>query len=172
MVKLPPMEDKDFNGGKNYFGVGVYDIIIQKVSNGTTPNGSDFLEFEVEAEDGETGSTRLYVTKKAAPYARSTLAGIAVHNKTTEADKEKVRAAFKAIDDTDLMLDKKWYQNFEGMEAWLKVEEDLNAPKPNGGFYLRYNLYSYKPKEKSLAQQADELVSNSTPVDPDEVPFA
>ena len=171
MVKMNPMEDKDFSAGGNYFQEGVYKVVLADPKHDVSKSGSDFVQFTAyDPETDAKADVRLYVTEKAAEYTRRTLAGIVVHNVEGDAAKDKVRTTFKAITDTDELIDAKFLKKFENMEAWLLVKEDLNAPKPNGGFYLRYDLYSYEPKPKKLTPE-DIMGAPSTPHDPDEVPF-
>ena len=169
MVKVNPMEDKDFEARGKYFDAGVYKVHLSDPKRDVSKSGSEFVQFTVNGENEEQSDVRLYLTEKAAPYSLKTLAGIAVHNKGSEAEKQKVRDAFKNITDTDT-LDAKFLEKFENMEAWVLVEEDTNSPKPNGGYYLRYNLYSYEPKPRKITPE--DLMGGGTPVDPDEVPFA
>jgi hypothetical protein len=174
MVKMGEMQDKDFEakGGK-YFDAGVHEVYINDIKRGVASTGSEFVEVEVTDKEAErTANTRLYLTDKTAERSRSILAGIAVHNKDTEADKQKVRDAFKKITDTD-QLDDKFLSRLENMQAWISAEEDTSAPKPNGGFYLRYNLFSYepKPRQQTAEQLVADLKNNSTPASTDNIPF-
>jgi hypothetical protein len=59
------------------------------------------------------------------------------------------------------------------MQAWIKTEEDLSAPKPNGGYYLRSQLYSYEPKmdNGAKAMSTQTMLDTGTAADADEVPF-
>lgn len=174
MVKVNPMEDKDFEAKGNYFGVGVYEVLLEKLVAVTPEKGSPYINVSVLGEEDQTTDIRLYTSEAAAPYTIANLARIAVHNKDTEEAKQKVRDTFKKIDDTDRLTDK-FLANMEKMQAWIMGEEDTNAPKPNGGFYIRYSLYSYPPTPKK--QTAADLVeqfkndANSAPVDVSEIPF-
>lgn len=173
MVKMNEMEDKDFEPRKAYFAEGVHEVYITAMERGVSPNTkSEYIEVSLLGEGDAEGSARLYLTDKTADRSRSILATIAVHNKGTDAEKQKVRDVFKKVTDTD-QLDDKFLAKFKDMQAWILVEEDKSAPKPNGGFYLRTNLYSYEPKPR--AKTADELVSDITeggePVDLSEIPF-
>ena len=169
MVKVQ-LEDKDFTGGNKYFNEGVYKVYLSDPKRDVSKSGSEFIQFTVNGENEEQTDVRLYLTEKAAPYSLKTLAGIAVHNKGSEAEREKVREAFKAITDTDT-LDAKFLAKFENYEAWVLVEEDTNAPKPNGGYYLRTNLYSFPPKPRKITPE--DIMGGGTKdgIDPDEVPF-
>ena len=175
MAKLQPLEDKDFAERKPYFDAGVHEVAIQAVRRGVmdNENKTEYVEFDVVGLQDEEASVRLWLSDKAAPYTLANLARIAVHNKESEADKQKVREAFKKITDTD-QLDEKFLEKFVDMQCWILTEEDTNAPKPNGGFYLRNNLYSWEPKPKQIT--ADDLTTanmkaGGTPVDNDDVPF-
>lgn len=174
MVKMGEMQDKDFEatGGK-YFDAGVHEVFINNISRGKSQNtGSDFIEVEVTDEAAErTAKTRLYLTEKTAERTRKILAAIAVHNKDNEVDKQKVRDAFKKITDTD-QLDDKFLGRMENMQCWISAEEDQSAPKPNGGYYLRYNLYGYEPSPRTPAATTVEDLMGGTPVaDGTEIPF-
>lgn len=174
MVKLDPMSDKDFEAHKAYFGVGSHVVLIKGAEAGKSPNtGSEFLEFTVVGTNDEEGTVRLYLTDKTADRSRSILGAIAVHNKETEAEKQKVREAFKKITDTDQMTDADFLKKFIDMEAWILTEEDKSAPKPNGGYYLRNNLYSYEPtpRKTTAADYSTEDMLKGEPVDADDVPF-
>jgi len=172
MVKMNEMTDKDFEARGSYLDEGVHTVLLQKFTRGKTPNtGSEYIDIELLGENDEQGSTRLYLTEKTMDRSRSILAAIAVHNKEDEKAKEKVRAAFKAIVDTD-QLSEDFLKNLVEMQAWALVQEDKTAPKPNGGFYLRTNLYSYEPKPRK--ETADDIMAagEAISVDPNEVPFA
>lgn len=169
MAKLPPMEDKDFADRKPYFEEGVHEVYITKAVRGTASTGSEFIELDLLGEDDRTGNARLYLTEKTQERSRQILATIAVHNKQTDAEKQAVRDAFKKITDTD-QIDDDFLKKFVDLQAWILTEQDKNAPKPNGGYYLRNNLYSYAPTPRKTT--ADDLISEGgAPVDTDDVPF-
>lgn len=175
MAKLQPLEDKDFDARKPYFGLGAHEVYIKAARRGQldNENKTEYVEFDLLGEDDQEGNVRLWISEKAAPYTLARLGQIAVHNKDTEEEKQKVRDAFKKITDTDL-IDQKFLDKFKDMQAWILVEEDTNAPKPNGGFYTRTNLYSYPPKPRQLSASdltTDQMKQGGTPVNPDEVPF-
>ena len=170
------MEDKDFADRKPYFDEGVHEVIIDDFRRGTSTNtGSEYIEFDLVGENDENGQVRLYLTEKTQERTRQILATIAVHNKESEADKEKVREAFKKITDTD-QLDDAFLDKFKDMQAWILTTPNTSQPKPDGGFYLQNNLYGYKPTPKasitSPATTAEQLLGG-TPVDAngEEIPF-
>lgn len=172
MAKVQPLEDKDFAERKPYFEAGVHEVFISGMTKVEPETGAPYIEVEVLGKNDATDSIRVYISEKAAPYTLANLARIAVHNKDKEADKEKVREAFKKITDTD-QLDAEFLAKFKDMQAWILTEEDTNAPKPKGGFYLRSSLYSWEPQAKTVT--ADDLttknmVAGGTPAN-DEVPF-
>lgn len=174
MVKLNPMNDSDFETkGGQYFDAGVYEITITSAERGESKNtGTPYAGFDVVGPDGQETNVRLYLSEKAAERSRSILGAIAVHNKKTDAEKDAVRKAFKAITDTD-QIDEKFLQKFVDMKAWILVEEDTTgAQKPGGGYYLRSNLYSYEPTPRKAAQ-VDAFLKNddNEPVDPSKIPF-
>lgn len=171
MVKVQ-LDEKDFAERKPYFGAGVHEVVITELKKVEPESGAPYVEATVIGENDEKDAIRLYISEKAAPYTLSNLARIAVHNKETDAEKQKVRDAFTKITDTD-QLDEKFLDKFKDMQAWILTEEDLNAPKPNGGYYLRSNLYSYVPKPRNASQMtAEQLVSDQNEkVDTDEIPF-
>lgn len=179
MVKMAKMTDKDFEQRGNYFGVGVHEIYIDGMSSGKSPNtGSEFIEVEVIGEDDAKGNTRLYLTEKTAERTRSILSAIAVHSKVNEDDKKSVRDWFKTIDNTTQMIDQDFLDKFDGMQAWIKVEEDTTAPKPNGGYYLSTNLYSYAPKVTAAdilpaaqTQTATNVMGGGEDVSASSIPF-
>ena len=169
MVKINPMTDADFDKKPgNYFDVGVHTVIITGAKLEKPAGGSPYINFELSDEDENKGDARLYMSEAAAVYSIPKLAGIAVHDKDSEADKQKVRDGFKAIDDTD-KLDVKFLAKFKDMQAWILTEEDQSAPKPNGGFYTRNSLYSYEPKPKTTVAQM--VAGDGTNVDPSELPW-
>lgn len=172
MAKMPPMEDKEFEArGGQYFDAGVHEVFINKVSRGVSKAGNEYIEFEVTDKDNErTARPRRYLSEAAAPHTRRELMNIAVHNKETEEQKQQVRDAFRNILDTD-KFDQKFLDKFESMQAWIKAEEDLNAPKPNGGYYLKYDIYGYEPKQKKTT--VEDIMGGGTPVDTgsDSIPF-
>lgn len=174
MAKLPPMEDKDFADRKPYFDEGVHEVYIKKATRGSSPKtGSEYIEFDLLGENDEEGNVRLYLTEKTQERSRSILATIAVHNKQSDVEKQAVRDAFKKITDTD-QLDDDFLKKFVDLQAWILTEQDTNAPKPNGGFYLRNNLYSYEPTPRTTATSPATTASQllgGTDADLDEVPF-
>lgn len=175
MAKLDQMEDKDFNETK-YFDEGVHEVFITGGIRGTTESGKDFIDFNILGKEDQTGKVRMYLSEAAAPYTRKRLAAIAVHSKSGDVEKQKVRDWFKKINDTDLM-DQKFIDAFKDMEAWMLAEENEQQPKPNGGYYLSYNLFSYKPtpraKQNSTAAKAIEALGGGeiTEDNLDEFPF-
>lgn len=169
-MKMNPMSDKDFEQKKPYFGLGVHEVYITGHRTGKANSGSEFIEFEVLGSNDEVGKTTLWLTEKTIDRTRSILAAIAVHNKTTDAEKQKVRDAFKAITDSDQMLEDKFLDKFKDMQAWILTEEDKNAPMDKGGFFSRNNLYSYEPKPRKTT--ADDIMpANNATSSADEVPF-
>lgn len=175
MVKVTPITDEDINKqGGNYFDAGVHTVYLEKLKAVTPEKGSPYIEVGVLGEDDRRTDIRLYTSEAAAPYTIAKLAKIAVHNKEGEEAKQKARDAFKKIDDTDKLTDK-FLANLVNMQAWILTEEDKNAPKPNGGYYLRSELYSWEPTPKK--QTAADLVSElrndpkTETVDADEIPF-
>lgn len=168
-MKMNQMEDKDFEQKKPYFALGAHEVYITGHRTGKANSGSQFIEFEVLGANDEVGKTTLWLTEKTVDRTRSILAAIAVHNKDTEAEKQKVRDAFKAITDSDEMLDDKFLAKFKDMQAWILTEEDKNAPMEKGGYFSRNNLYSYEPKPRKTT--VDDIMPGATPVSADEVPF-
>lgn len=170
MVKVQ-LEDKDMAERKPYFEAGVHEVYITDLKAVKPESGAEYLEATVLGENDATDNIRLYISEKAAPYTLANLARIAVHNKEGETDKQAVREAFKKITDTD-QLDEKFLGRFKDMQAWILTEEDLNAPKPNGGYYLRSSLFSYPPKPSNNAAKATtEQIKNGEPIDLNEIPF-
>lgn len=169
MVKVS-IDDKAFAPRKEYFGPGVHEVHITGATRGKTPNkGTEYVEFELEGEDGE-GTATLWMSEKAAPYSIARMAQVAVHNKASETDKQKVRDAFMKITDSD-EIDDKFLEKFEGMQAWILTEEDTSgAQKPGGGYYLRNNLYSYEPTVKKTT--AEDIMPGGQSISTDDVPFA
>lgn len=170
MVKMKEMSDKDFENRKPYFGTGVHEVILTDATSGKSPNtGSDYIEFELLGKNDEEGTVRLYLTDKTVERTRSILATIAVHNKASEVEKQKVRDGFKKMTDSDKMLTESFLAKFKDMQAWILTEKDKSAPKPNGDFYLRSNLYSYEPKARATTIQED--IDGGEPIDLSEIPF-
>lgn len=169
MSKINPLTDADFERkGGEYFDVGVYEVTITSTERQDPAGKSPYAAFDVQGTGGQEANIRLYLSDKATPYTLQKLATIAVHNKTSEADKEKVRTAFKAIDDTD-KIDDKFLAKFDGMQAWISVEEDLSSPKPNGGYYKNFNIFGYEPKPRVNPISADAKAGET--LDLNEIPF-
>jgi len=174
MVKVSITDEDMAPRNSNYFDEGVHEVMIVKAERGRTDSGKDYVEFTVEGQGGESGTARLWFTTEAASnYALSILAGIAVHNKKTEEDKNKVRTAFKDIKDTDV-IDDKFLKKFEQMDAWYTVQQSDRQYINNKGetkYSYDKNIYGYEPKLKSRPVTADQLKSVSEPVDNDDIPF-
>lgn len=170
MVKVQ-IEDKDLADRKPYFGAGVHEVYITEAKVEKPEGKAPYIEVTVIGENDEKDDIRLYISEAAAPYTLSNLGRIAVHNKQDEKEKEGVRTAFKAITDTD-QIDQKFLDKFKDMQAWILTEEDLGAPKPNGGYYLRSSLYSYKPTPRVPEMTPEQLMSDQNEkIDLDEIPF-
>ena len=165
-------EDLATRGDKKYFNEGEYEVLIQNVELGTTDSGKAYVELTVLGHDDETDTARLwFTTDKSAKYSLSILAGIAVHNKQTEADKAGVRTAFKKITDTD-QVDDKFLAKFKEMDAFFTVyKSDRTYTNANGEEKHSYdkNIYGYMPKPKQLT--AEQLVAKEGEPFTDEVPF-
>ena len=168
-------EDLATRGQSNYFSEGEYEVLIQKAERGTTTAGKDYVEFSVLGHEDQTDTARLWFTTDAsAKYSLSILAGIAIHNKQTEADKASVRTAFKKITDTD-QVDDKFLAKFNDMDAFFQVHKSRirtyigidGTEKPS----YDKNIYGYMPKPKQLT--AEQLVADMKSGEPftDEVPF-
>ena len=163
------LEDKDFAERKPYFEEGDHEVYITEIKRGVvTGDQKPYLEVSVLGESDQTDNIRLYISEAAAPYTLAHLGRIAVHNETTEKGKEAAREKFKKITDTDELTDE-FLKNFKDSQAWIRTEEDTNAPKPNGGFYLRSQLFSWKPQPKTTTIKQD--IEGGKPVDLSEIPF-
>lgn len=173
-VQLTDEDLKERN--TNYFEEGVYEVLITKAERGTTDNGKDYVEFTVQGHDDQEGTARMwFTTDKACKYTLSVLAGLAVHNKHTDAEKDKVRTAFKAITDTD-QLDNKFLARFEEMDAFYRVQKsDRTYTNQAGETKHSYDkdIAAYPLKMKQLT--ADQLVADfkngGTEVSTDSIPF-
>jgi hypothetical protein len=155
----------------NYFSEGLHEVLIQKAELGTTDAGKDYVEFTVLGHDDETGTARLWFSTDAgAKYALSIMAGIASHNRQSEADKQVVRDTFKKITDTD-QVDSKFLTRFKEMDAFYLVQQSdrtyQNAQGETKHSYDR-NIYGYpmQPKKTTV-----ESLLGGTPVSTDDVPF-
>lgn len=175
MAKIEKMTDEDFakeGGNSNYFKRGVHPImIIDAVVGKSEKKGTPYILFEVEGDEGQRDTVeRMYVTEGTSMFLRRNLSAFLVHNKETEKEKEAVREFFKTIDDTDMLLDKKFLDKFLGLRGWILRDEDENSPKPNGGYYLRNQLYAYAPKfeEKDTAES---IMEEGEKVDLSVIPF-
>lgn len=166
-------EDLATRGDTKYFSEGIHEVAIVKAERGKH-NGKEYVEFKLEGENGETDTARLwFTTDKSAKYALSIMAGVAVHNKDSEAEKEGVRSAFKKITDTD-QVDNKFLAKFEGMVAFFQVakSDTRTYTDASGETKPSYdkNIYGYRPKEKvdHIAEAKAEMLK---PIDPNEIPF-
>lgn len=178
MVKVTPLTDEDLapRGNNNYFDEGVHNIYITKAVRGTTDNGKEYVEFTVLGEEDQEGTARLwFTTDKSAKYALSILAGIAVHNKDTEADKQKVRDAFKKITDTD-EVSNKFLERFKNYKAWYRVSKsDRTYTAQDGSTKYSYDKdiagYELKPKQLTAEQLTADFLAEGEASDPDAIPF-
>lgn len=169
MVKVNMTED-DFKAPSKYFGLGEHAVGITSVKIVTDDKDRDYLQFEFAGQDDPdtTGDCRIYMhTEKSAKYAIRTLQAIASHNATTDTEKDRIKSKFVNIGDTDDL--KPLLKNYENNEAFIQVYEDTNAPKPNGGYYKRTNIFGYMPSPRKPS--VDELMAGSTQVSNDDVPF-
>jgi len=176
MAKVQPLEDKDFEPrNTDYLRPGVHEVFIKSAKRGQLDNEkkTEYVELGVEGEDG-SGTVTMFISEKAAPYTLARLAQVAVHNEASDEAKQKVRDRFKKINDTD-KIDQAFLDLFVDMQCWVLTEEDTSGKqKPNGGFYLRNNLYSYEPKPRTVTAAnltTDQMKAGGTPVDTDEIPF-
>lgn len=172
MVKVQ-LDEKDFAERKPYFDAGVHEVVISGIEKVEPKEGSPYINVTVTGLKDESTDIRCYISEKAAPYTLANFGRIAVHNQDSEPAKAKVRKAFQAVTDTD-QLDQEFLDKLKDMQAWILVEEDFNAPKPNGGYYLRSKLYSWEPKPKKVTADdltTDQIRNGAAPVDDDDVPF-
>lgn len=174
MVKVNITDEDMAPRNNNYFDEGVHEVVIAKAERGTTDNDKDYVELTVQGQNEEEGTARLWFTTEAAGnYALSILAGIAVHNKESETDKQKVRDAFKKIDDTDL-VDDAFLKKFVEMEAFYMVQMSDRTYVNNQGetknSYDR-NIYGYSPTMKTRVVEPTKNAVNSDPVDLSDIPF-
>lgn len=175
MVKVNPLTDEDLKprGGGKWFDEGVYPVVITEAKRGKTDSGKEYVQLDVLGEADQEGNARLwFTTDKAASYALSILAGIAVHNNEGEPAKQKVRDAFKKITDTD-EIDAKFLARYKGMDAWVLVYEDTNGQqKPGGGYYKRTDIYGYQVQPRSTQATIESLFPGGEGVDDkDSIPF-
>ena len=165
-------EDLATRGDRNYFAEGEHEVLIEKAERGTTDAGKEYVEFSVLGHADERDTARLWFTTDAsAKYAMSIMAGIAVHNKQTDADKTATRNAWKAITETD-KIDAKYLANFKDKDAFFTVHKsDRTYTTPSGEVKFSYdkNIYGYMPKPKATTIQQDILAGPS--VDPTGTPF-
>lgn len=174
MVKVS-LTDEDMKSRKsnNYFEEGVHEVIITKAERGETTGGKEYVEFTLLGQEDQEGTARLwFTTEKSAKYALGVLAGIAVHNKESEDEKEKVREAFKKITDTD-QVDDKFLARFKNMDAWYSVyKSDRTYTAQDGSTRNSYdkNIHSYQPKPKAQ-DLLTEFKTTGEVVSTDEIPF-
>lgn len=163
-------EDLKDRGNKTWFDVGEHTVVIESLEHLTDSQGRDYLQWKfADANDPDIkGDCRNYLhTEKSAKFAISIMKSIASHNAIDDKEKEKVKATFLAITDTDEL--KKLVARYENMEAFIQVYEDENAPNPNGGFYRRTNIMAYMPKPRKTT--VEQIMGSGTPVATDDVPF-
>jgi hypothetical protein len=157
-----------------YFAEGEHEVVITEAKRGVTDAGKEYVEFTVAGHDDETGKARLWFSTEAgSKYALSILAGIASHNKQTDAEKEKVRDAFKAITDTD-QVDDKFLAKFKDMDAFFTVYMSdrtyINSAGETKNSYDS-NIYGYMPKPKVAKPTTVESLMGEE-ISTDDVPFA
>ena len=159
-----------------YFEEGIHKVTIKSVTGDTNPSGKEYFEFNVVGENGEEGSARLWWTEKAMQRSFNTIRTLFVHN-TVEANRDKVRAAIDATNNTDELL-KLASAGLKGKEAWYQVEK-TDQTYVNGNGEVRYsynrNIYGYEPKPRKMTAEeliADFKTGDNTPVDPNEIPFS
>lgn len=167
MVKVQ-LEDKDMADHKPYFAEGAHEVYITGAKKVVPETGSPYIEVSILNADDATEDTRNYISEAAAPYTLSKLARIAIHNAKDDAAKAKVRESFKAINDTN-QVDEAFLAKFKDMQAWALTEEDLNAPKEKGGYFLRTQLFSWPPQVKAKTTEQD--IDGGKSVDLSEIPF-
>ena len=155
-------EDLATRGDRTYFAEGEHEVLIEKAERGTTDAGKEYVEFSVLGHADERDTARLWFTTDAsAKYAMSIMAGIAVHNKQTEAEKASVRTAWKSITDTD-KIDAKYLANFKDKDAFFTVHQsERTYTTPSGETRHSYdkNIYGYMPKPKATTVQQDILAA-------------
>lgn len=165
-------EDLATRGDKNYFSEGEHEVLIQKAERGTTDAGKAYVEFTVLGQNDESDTARLwFTTEKSCVYALSILAGIAVHNKATDAEKTAVRDAFKKITDTD-QVNAAFLAKFKEMDAFFTVyKSDRTYTTASGETKHSYdkNITGYMPKAKATTMKQD--IAAGQNVDLSEIPF-
>lgn len=172
MVKVQLTDEDLVERNNNYFAEGEHEVLITDAERGVTDSGKEYVEFTVLGHGDEVDTARMwFTTDKAAKYTLSILAGIASHNKSSEADKQTVRDAFKKITDTDL-VDDKFLEKFKDMDAFFTVyKSDRTYTTASGETRNSYdkNIYGYMPKPRKVT--AEQIMAASTPVSSDDVPF-
>jgi len=169
------MSNDTFEGGaSNYFDVGVHLVMIDSATRRVNDKGKSFVEVKFQGVHDEQGDAKLwFTTEKGSKYSARVINGIIVHNQTSDEAKEKARAVLQKIKSTS-EYDDKFLTKLKGKEAWIEVYEDTNAPKPNGGYYKRTDIYQYEPKPRQTVS-----TPTATPVEGkflsqeelDEIPF-
>lgn len=176
MVKFTDEHKKERS--TNYFDEGIHPVLIESLEFGTTEKQQEYAEFNViDVDDPDRkGQARVWFTSDAAiNFSLNILRGIAVHNAKTDADKEKVKAAFAKLGDTSELA--KMADRFRGMEAWYVVEKsDRTYTNDAGEIKPSYNRnvlgYEPKPKAPSVVDQVVETTGGEqVDINPDEFPF-
>lgn len=170
MVKFSDDNKKvnEFSGGK-YFEEGVHLVRISTVTLDKTKDGKEFMEFGVVGtsdEDEREDSVRFWFSSDGAiNFSFNRIREIFVHN-APESDKDKTRAKFDAIADTE-KLEAACIKVLVGKEAWLKVEQNpertyVNAAGETKNSFDK-NLTGYEPKPKSVTT-GDPAPDNTQPI--------
>lgn len=158
-------EHKEEFEQKKYFEEGVHKVKILSVklgrTNGVTEESmKEYMEFEVEGEEGQEDSARLwFTTDKAINYSFNIVRGIFVHN-APKANKERARELVDQIPNTQKL--EELCQTLVGKECWFSVYKNMSRPYTNKDGETKYsydrNITGYEPKPREISTEPIEEV--------------
>lgn len=142
----------------NYFNEGVHKVKITGVALGKTQGTEkEFMEFDVQGEQGQEASVRIwFTTDKAIKYSFNVVKSIFTHN-APEAKKDDARAFVDKIKDTEEL--EKACQALIGKEAWYSVFENPNRTYEKDGVTKNSfdrNISGWEPQVKKIEKTEPE----------------
>lgn len=143
-------EDKEVKEFRDSLPFGVSRVQLVLAEAGALDDGREYIEVNVQAEDGIEDSARCWFTGGASNISFNTLRQVAVHQGKDEEEKQKIRDKVDAVKDSQELCD--ILNEYIGGELWVRKEYDPKRTYQNqAGVTKRSvntNLFGYQPAER------------------------